>query len=71
MLSSPIIGTNPKLVTDLTLEHRLPEVTLFAGFARNGGLMAYGTDLADSFRQVGGMTGDVLSCGPWPPGESP
>jgi putative tryptophan/tyrosine transport system substrate-binding protein len=60
MLSSPVIGQNAKLVADLTFKHQLPAVTLFADFARAGGLMAYGTDLLDTFRQLGGMVAKVL-----------
>ena len=60
MLSSPLIGLNPTLVADLTLEHRLPAVTLFTEFARSGGLMAYGTDILSTHRQVGVMAGKVL-----------
>jgi putative tryptophan/tyrosine transport system substrate-binding protein len=60
ILSSPIFGTNPKPIADLTLRHKLPAITLFPDFARFGGLMAYGPSLPDSFRQVGIMAGKVL-----------
>ena len=45
MLSSPVIGANTKLLADLASVHRLPAVTLFTDFAREGGLMAYGPNL--------------------------
>jgi putative ABC transport system substrate-binding protein len=60
ILSSPIFGTNPKLIAELTLEHRMPTVTLFPEIARAGGLMAYGPNLLGTFRQVGTMVGKVL-----------
>jgi ABC-type uncharacterized transport system substrate-binding protein len=60
ILSSPIFGANSKVVADLALRHRLPAVTLFPDFARAGGLMAYGPNLLDSYRQLGGMVGKVL-----------
>jgi putative ABC transport system substrate-binding protein len=60
ILSSPVFGANSKRVADLTLGHRLPAVTLFPDFARAGGLMAYGPNLLDTYRQLGGMVAKVL-----------
>ena len=51
MLSSPIFGTNPERIAGLTLGLRLPAVSLFPDFARAGGLMAYGVDPVNIFRQ--------------------
>ena len=55
ILSSPFIGANA-----LTLRHRLPAVTLFSEFSRNGGLMSYGPNILDIYRHVGGITAKVL-----------
>jgi len=60
MLSSPVIGANTKLLAELTLAHRLPAVTLFTGFAREGGLMAYGPPLLGIFRQGGVVAAKIL-----------
>jgi putative ABC transport system substrate-binding protein len=60
ILSSPLFGTNPGRVAELTTRYRLPTITLFPEFARAGGLMAYGVDLLGAFRQTGGMAGKVL-----------
>lgn len=60
ILSSPIFGTNPKLVADLTLAHHIPTATLFSEIARAGGLMAYGPNLLGTFRQTGTMVGKIL-----------
>jgi putative ABC transport system substrate-binding protein len=60
MLSSPIFGTNPKLIADLTLEHHIATATLFAEVARAGGLMSYGPNLLGTFHQAGTMMGKVL-----------
>jgi putative ABC transport system substrate-binding protein len=60
MLSSPILGTNPKLIADLTLEHHIPTATLFSEIARAGSLMSYGPNLLGAFRQTGTMLGKVL-----------
>jgi putative ABC transport system substrate-binding protein len=58
MLSSPVIGANTKLLGGLALAHRLPAVTLFTDFARDGGLMAYGPNLLGVFRQGGRPGGE-------------
>lgn len=60
ILSSPIFGTNPKLIADLALTYHIPIATLFPEIARAGGLMAYGPDLLGTFRQTGTMVGKVL-----------
>jgi putative ABC transport system substrate-binding protein len=60
VLSSPIFGTNPKLIADLALTYHIPIATLFPEIARAGGLMAYGPDLLGTFRQTGTMVGKVL-----------
>jgi putative ABC transport system substrate-binding protein len=60
MLSSPVIGANTKLLGGLTLAHRLPAVTLFTDFARDGGLMAYGPNLLGVFRQGGVLAAKIL-----------
>src|SRR5262249_47441550 len=44
-LSSPLMGGNTKLVADLAMKYRLPAITLFAEFARDGGLMACGPSI--------------------------
>lgn len=60
ILSSPIFGLNARRVGEMVTRHRFPAITLFPEFARAGGLMAYGPDLLDTFREVGVMTGKVL-----------
>jgi putative ABC transport system substrate-binding protein len=60
ILSSPLFGTNSDRVAELTAKYRLPAVTLFPDFARAGGLMAYGVNLLDGFRQIGGIVAKVL-----------
>ena len=60
ILSSPFIGANAKLAAELTLSRRLPAVTLFSEFTRNGGLMSYGPNILDVYRHVGGIAAKVL-----------
>ena len=60
-LSSPVFGTIPRQVAETALRHRMPTITLFPEYADAGGLMAYGTNLGDLFRQAGEMVGKVLA----------
>jgi ABC-type uncharacterized transport system substrate-binding protein len=59
-LSSPLIGGNTKLLADLALKYRLPAVTLFTDFARDGGLMAYGPNIQAVMRQEGVLAAKIL-----------
>jgi putative ABC transport system substrate-binding protein len=61
VLSSPVFGTVPQVVSDTALRHRLPTITMFPEFAERGGLVAYGTDQRDLFRQSGEIVGRVLA----------
>jgi putative ABC transport system substrate-binding protein len=60
MLSAPLFAPNVHRIAELALRHRLPAITLFPDFARAGGLLAYGPNLLDLYRQVGVMSGKVL-----------
>jgi putative ABC transport system substrate-binding protein len=44
----------------LTAVNKIPAAYSSRDFVAAGGLMSYGTDLADSFRQVGAYTGNIL-----------
>jgi putative ABC transport system substrate-binding protein len=60
LLSSPLIAGNPQLVADLAIRRNLPTISLFPEIARAGGLLGYGPDIQDLFRQVGAMARKVL-----------
>jgi putative tryptophan/tyrosine transport system substrate-binding protein len=60
LLPRPLVGSHTKAFADLALAHRLPSITLFTDFARDGGLMAYGPNLLANFRQEGVMAGKIL-----------
>lgn len=60
LLSSPIMSVFSKQMAELAVKHRLPAISLFANFARSGGLMAYGPDLDALYRKVGVLIGKVL-----------
>jgi putative ABC transport system substrate-binding protein len=61
LLSSPRIFVNARELAGLMLAHRLPAITMFAEFARAGGLLAYGPDLLGALRQAGTMAGKILA----------
>jgi putative tryptophan/tyrosine transport system substrate-binding protein len=61
VLSSPIFGSSTASLAERALRGRLPAITLFPEFAQTGGLLAYGPNLIDLFRQSGTMTGKVLA----------
>lgn len=60
ILSSPLFGTDPKIIAELALAQQLPIATLFPDIARAGGFMAYGPSLLGAFRQAGTMVGKIL-----------
>jgi ABC transporter substrate binding protein len=60
MLSSAVIGANQEYLAGLTLGLRLPAVTIFRDFARRGGLMAYGINPVNLFRQSAPIIAKVL-----------
>jgi putative ABC transport system substrate-binding protein len=61
LLSSPLFGSNPATSAQLAVDSGLPAVSLFPEFARAGGLLAYGPNLLDLYRQAGVMAGRVLA----------
>jgi putative ABC transport system substrate-binding protein len=58
--SSPLFtGRREQLVT-LAARHAIPTIFEWPEFVAMGGLMSYGTNLADGYRQVGIYTGKIL-----------
>lgn len=49
-----------ELIADLAARFRVPAIYSYREFVEVGGLMAYGVDLADTFRRVARMTGQIL-----------
>jgi putative ABC transport system substrate-binding protein len=60
VLSSPIFNTYRRALVGLAAKRRLPAIMPFPLFADDGGLMAYGPDLIDLYRQGGAMVGKIL-----------
>ena len=60
-LSAPLLDTHRQHLAALALTHHLPAMTLRPDFARkDGGLMAYGPDLTDIFRQSARLVAKIL-----------
>ena len=60
LLSSPLFAGNAPFIADLASRKRMPTISLFPDIARAGGLLAYGPDLQDLFRQVGVIARKIL-----------
>ncbi|WP_050426602.1 ABC transporter substrate-binding protein [Bradyrhizobium tropiciagri] len=60
LLSSPVVSVNSPKLAELALQHRLPAISLFSSFARAGGLISYGPNLDDIYRETGIMAAKVL-----------
>jgi putative ABC transport system substrate-binding protein len=60
LLSSPLVAMSSKLIGELALGKRLPLISLFGEFPRNGGLVAYGPNVGEMFRRCGEYVGEVL-----------
>jgi putative ABC transport system substrate-binding protein len=61
LLSSPIFGSHPATSAKFALESRFPAITMFPEFAQTGGLMAYGPNIGELYRQAGAMVAKVLA----------
>jgi ABC-type uncharacterized transport system substrate-binding protein len=55
-----MLGRSQQLA-ELATRYAIPTMTQFRDFTVAGGLMTYGTNLADAYRQVGVYTGRILN----------
>jgi putative ABC transport system substrate-binding protein len=58
--ANPFFFTRAKLIATLATRHGLPAIYARREFAEAGGLMSYGYDVADGYRQVGNYAGRIL-----------
>ena len=58
--SDPFFFDQREQLVALTARHAIPAIFFFPEFARAGGLMAYGTGLANSYRQAGVYVGRIF-----------
>jgi putative tryptophan/tyrosine transport system substrate-binding protein len=55
-----LLASRTKFIVALALRERLPTISNANGFAQAGGLMGYGTDILEGYRQAGIYAGKVL-----------
>jgi putative ABC transport system substrate-binding protein len=60
VLNSPVLNTQRKQLTDLALRNRLPAIYDRREFVDDGGLMSYGTNLADLSRRAATYVDKIL-----------
>jgi putative tryptophan/tyrosine transport system substrate-binding protein len=58
--SDPFLNSRLDQIAALAAQHRVPAVSPFREFVRAGGLMSYGTDAVDAYRQLGLYVGKIL-----------
>jgi putative ABC transport system substrate-binding protein len=58
--AGPVTGVHRKFITALAARHRLPAVYCFRYYATSGGLLSYGPDTIDPFRQAAGYVDRIL-----------
>ena len=58
--SSPFFNERREQLVVLSARHALPAIFEWRDFAAAGGLMSYGTNLADAYRQIGVYVGQIL-----------
>jgi putative ABC transport system substrate-binding protein len=60
VLPNPVNEGNRKLIITMAARHRLPAVYAFRFFVTDGGLISYGVDLADQYRQAASYVDRIL-----------
>ena len=68
-LTSPIFNSGRQAIIDLAARHRLPTLVPFPGYAKDGGLVSYGPDVATMYAQAGRIAVKILAR--TPPAEIP
>ena len=58
--ADPATNAHRKLINELSARHRLPTIHAVRGGARDGGLISYGVNLPDVFRQAAAYADRIL-----------
>ncbi|MBI3635658.1 MAG: ABC transporter substrate-binding protein [Candidatus Rokubacteria bacterium] len=61
VLTSPLFNAGRKRIIELEAQHRLPTVLPFPGFAKDGGLVAYGPDVFTMYGQCAVIASKILA----------
>lgn len=60
LINDPLFSSQAARIVQLAARHAIPAFYSLREFPEAGGLMSYGTDIADVYRQMGVYTGRVL-----------
>jgi putative ABC transport system substrate-binding protein len=60
VVSTPMFGSERRRLVDLAAKNRLPAMFSFRGYVDAGGLMSYGSNLADLFRRAATFVDKIL-----------
>jgi putative tryptophan/tyrosine transport system substrate-binding protein len=58
--NDPLFGSQREQLASLAIRHKLPAISFRREFAEAGGLLSYGANFADSYRQAGVYAGKIL-----------
>jgi putative ABC transport system substrate-binding protein len=61
MTTSPFFVTRARQIAALAARHRIPAIYARREFTEAGGLMSYGANVADGYREVGRYAGRILN----------
>lgn len=59
-VANPLVVNNRSLIISLAARHRLPAIYPFRSFVANGGLISYGAEPIDAYRQAAGYVDRIL-----------
>jgi putative tryptophan/tyrosine transport system substrate-binding protein len=59
--ADPMFNSRLRQLVDLTQRHRVPAIFEWREFATAGGLMSYGSDIANGYREAGVYAGRILN----------
>jgi ABC-type uncharacterized transport system substrate-binding protein len=59
-VANPVVVNNRSLIISLAARHRLPTIYPFRSFVTDGGLVSYGAEPIDAYRQAAGYVDRVL-----------
>ena len=60
LLTSPLVFSNMKQISELAIAQRLPLISVFDEFPKVGGLIAYGPNVSEMFRRCGDYVAKIL-----------
>jgi putative tryptophan/tyrosine transport system substrate-binding protein len=58
--ADPFFDTKRQLLVNWSAEHKIATMYQFREYVRSGGLMSYGIDLSDAYRQLGSYAAQIL-----------